>query len=198
MSWLKTYSNDQALIGRWVMTLDKYHFRVEHRPRTQHRNADGLTKRTNEYRWREKQIEQLPPTAERWNFFSPDELDKLPFTPWFDVQCRVNPNHPDIPEHLQNMGFAAPNPVCRVLRRTQRTNKREKQAKALTAPLPPLPAPELQVHEDFYPNYQENWIDVTEEASEDYLLPTHAANVPSRTIYSVTEASTNTMQGAPS
>ena len=50
LSWLKTYSTDQALIGRWIMTLDKYHFRVEHRPRTQHRNADGLSKRTNDYR----------------------------------------------------------------------------------------------------------------------------------------------------
>ena len=52
LSWLETYSTDQALIGRWIMTLEKYHFRVEHRPRTQHRNADGLSKRTNEYRCR--------------------------------------------------------------------------------------------------------------------------------------------------
>ena len=34
LSWLKTYSTDQALIGRWKMALEKYHFRVEHRPRT--------------------------------------------------------------------------------------------------------------------------------------------------------------------
>ena len=76
LSWLKTYSTDQALIGRWIMTLDKYHFRVEHRPRTQHRNADGLSKRTNEYRWREKQLAQLPAAGERWNFLSADEFDK--------------------------------------------------------------------------------------------------------------------------
>ena len=67
LSWLKTYSTDQALIGRWIMTLDKYHFRVEHRPRTQHRNADGLSKRTNDYRCREKQLAQLPAAGERWN-----------------------------------------------------------------------------------------------------------------------------------
>ena len=48
-SWLKTYSTDQALIGRWIMALEKYHFRVEHRPPTQHRNADGLSKRINDY-----------------------------------------------------------------------------------------------------------------------------------------------------
>ena len=53
LSWLKTYSTDQALIDRWIMTLEKYHFRVEHRPRSQHGNADGLSKRTNEYRCRE-------------------------------------------------------------------------------------------------------------------------------------------------
>ena len=30
LSWLKTYSTDQDLIGRWIMALEKYHFRVEH------------------------------------------------------------------------------------------------------------------------------------------------------------------------
>ena len=29
LSWLKTYSTDQALIGRWIMASEKYHFRVE-------------------------------------------------------------------------------------------------------------------------------------------------------------------------
>ena len=89
LSWLKTYSTDQALIGRWIMTLEKYHFRVEHRPRTQHRNADGLSKRTNEYRCREKQLAQQPAAGERWNFLSADEFDKLPVAPWFDLQGRV-------------------------------------------------------------------------------------------------------------
>ena len=81
LSWLKTYSTDQALIGRWIMTLDRYHFRVEHRPRTQHRNADGLSKRTNEYRCREQQLAQLPTTGERWNFLSAEEFDNLPVAP---------------------------------------------------------------------------------------------------------------------
>ena len=66
--------------------------------------------------------------------------------------------------------------------------------KALAAPLPPLLSPELQVLEDFFPHDPKDWIDVTEEASEDYQLPTHAANVPSRSIYSVTEASTKPEQ----
>ena len=58
-SWLKTYSTDQALIGRWIMALQKYHFKVEHRLRTQNRNADGLSKQTNYYQWREQQLEKL-------------------------------------------------------------------------------------------------------------------------------------------
>ena len=194
LSWLKTYSTDQALIGQWIMTLDKYHFRVEHRPRTQHRNADGFSKRTNDYRCREKQLAQLPAAGERWNFLSAEEFDNLPVAQWFDLQGRVIPNHPDLPAHLQNLEPKAPDQALRVLRRAQRANRREQQAKALAAPLPPMPPPVLQPHEDFYPNYPEDWIDVTTEASEDYLLPTHAVNVPSRTIYSVAGANTATLQ----
>ena len=41
LSWLKTYSMDQAMIGRCMARLDQYHFKTIHRPRTQHRNADG-------------------------------------------------------------------------------------------------------------------------------------------------------------
>ena len=195
LSWLKTYSTDQALIGRWIMTLDKYHFRVEHRPRTQHRNADGLSKRTNDYRCREKQLAQLPATGERWNFLSAEEFDNLPVAPWFDLQGRIIPNHPDLPAHLQNLEPKAPDQALRVLRRAQRANKRERQAKALAAP--PKPPPVLQKHEDFYPDYPEDWIDVTTEASEDYLLPTHAVNVPSRTIYSVAGTKNATLQNSP-
>ena len=83
-------------------------------------------------------------------------------------------------------------------RRTQRANRRNREAKALAAPLPPLPPPVLQPHEDFYPDYPEDWIDVTAEASQDCLLPTHAVNVPSRTVYSVAGESAATVQSTPS
>ena len=46
------------------MALEKYHFKVEYRSRTQHRNADGLSKRTNNYQCREKQLEMLAPVAD--------------------------------------------------------------------------------------------------------------------------------------
>ena len=161
------------------------------------RNADGLSKRTNDYRCREQQLAQLPATGERWNFLSAEEFDNLTVAPWFDLQGRIIPNHPDLPLHLQNLEPKVPDQALLVLRRVQRANKRERQAKALAAPLPPKPPPVLQKHEDFYSDYPEDWIDVTTEASEDYLLPTHAVNVPSCTIYSVAGTSNAMLQNSP-
>ena len=53
-SWLEIFSMDQAMIGRWIAHLNHYHFKKIDRPRTQHRNAGGLSKRTNDYVPREK------------------------------------------------------------------------------------------------------------------------------------------------
>ena len=63
LSWLKTYSTDQSFIGRWIKALEKYHFCVEHRPRTQHPHADGLSERSNDYHWLGRQFEKLLPVA---------------------------------------------------------------------------------------------------------------------------------------
>ena len=64
--------------------------------------------------------------------------------------------------------------------------------------MPPPPSLAPQPHEDAYPDYPEDWIDVTDEAREDYLLPTHAVNVPSRTVYAVAGANPVALQGTPS
>ena len=197
LSWLKTYSTDQALIARWVMALEKYHFKVEHRPRTQHRNADGLSKRTNDYRWREKQLEKLPAVTDKWNFLSQEEFDQLPVAPWFDLHGRVIPNHPQLPAHLRNTKPDPTNAICRVARRRKRRQAAEKRERALRAPLPEALVPTLQTHEDFYPNYPEDWIDVTEEARQDYLLPTHVSNIPSRMTYALDETVEQAMASAP-
>ena len=58
LSSLKTSSMDQDMIGRWIARLDQYHFKTIHRPRTQHRNIDGLSKRTNDYVHRERIVEK--------------------------------------------------------------------------------------------------------------------------------------------
>ena len=196
LSWLKTYSTDQALIGRWIMALEKYHFTVEHRPRTQHRNVDGLSKRTNDYQWREKQLEKLPPVADKWNFLSQEEIDQLPVAPWFDLHGRQIPNHPQLPAHLRNTKPDHKNGVFRVARRRKRRQAAEKRERALRAPLPEAPMPTLQTHEDLYPDYPEDWIDVTGEARQDYFLPTHVANLPSRKTYALDETVEQAMSSA--
>ena len=197
LSCLKTYSTDQALIGRWIMALEKYHFRVEHRPQTQHRNADGLSKRTNDCRWREQQLVKLPPVAERWKFLSQDQYERLPTAPWFDQQGRVIPNHPELPIHLKNLHPNPPDVVQRVIRRSKRAKRRAKRTEALHSPLPLPPPPILNAHEDFYPEYPENWIDVTEVARHDYLLPTHATNIASRNTYDLANIEGATLHNAP-
>ena len=69
-SWLKTYSIDHAMIGRWIARLNQYHFKSIHRPRTQHRNVDGLSKRTSDYIHREQILEKLPEVSKGFNFKS--------------------------------------------------------------------------------------------------------------------------------
>ena len=39
------------------------------------------------------------------------------------------------------------------------------------------------IHDDNYPENTEDWIDVTEECRQDFLLPTQKANIPSRALY---------------
>ena len=179
------------------MALEKYHFRVEHRPRTQHRNADSLSKRTIDCRWRDRLLEKQPPFAERWNFLSQDEYERLPTAPWFDQQGRVITNHPELPIHLKNPQPSPPDLVQRVIRRSKRAKRRARWNEALHSPLPSPPPPILHAHEDFYPDYPEDWIDVTEEARHGYLLPTHATNIASRTTYDMAYTEDAALQKAP-
>ena len=118
LSRLKAYSTDQDFIGRWIMTLEMYHFSVDHRPRKQYRKADRLWKRTNDYRCREQQLEKLPPVAECWNFLSQEEYEPLPTAPSFN---------PDLPPHLGHVPPTPPSMVYRIIRRTQRTKRRKEQ-----------------------------------------------------------------------
>ena len=182
--WLKTCSTDQAIIGRWIIALEKYHFSIQHRPRTQHRNADGLSKRTNDYKKHEKQLKSLPAIADKWNFLSQEEYDELPLAPWFNVHGRVIPDHPELPAHLQRLASQR-SPQATIAAPTRKSGRSKQSTitrdKAMKAPLPTLPTPELGVPPDFYPEYPEDWLELTEEYRRDYLLPTHVANVPSTT-----------------
>ena len=97
LSWLKTYSMDQAMIGRWIAHLDQYHFKTIHRPRTQHRNADGLSKRTNDYVHREKIVEALPEVSKGFSFMSQKDYEELPTVPYIDKHGKFIPNRPELP-----------------------------------------------------------------------------------------------------
>ena len=97
LSWLKTYSMDQAMIGRWIARLDQYHFKTIHRPRTQHRNVDGLSKRTNDYFNLEQILKKPPEVSEGFNFMSQKDYDELPTVPYFDKRGHLIPDHPKLP-----------------------------------------------------------------------------------------------------
>ena len=97
LSWLKTYSKDQAMIGRWIECLDQYHFKTVDRPRTQQRNADGLSKRTNNYVHWEKIVMTLPKVSKGFNFMSQDGYENLCTVPYIDKHEKFIPNHPELP-----------------------------------------------------------------------------------------------------
>ena len=78
LSWLKTYSIVQVMIGRWIASSDQYHFKTIHRHRTQLRNADGLSKRTNDYIHRQQMLLEV---SEGFNFMSQKDYDDLPTVP---------------------------------------------------------------------------------------------------------------------
>ena len=86
---------------RWIARLDQYNFNIVHRPRTQHRNADGLSKRTNDYVRREEILEKLPRTREGFGFLSQKEFDELPTLPYIDKNGHLIPNHPDAPPEIK-------------------------------------------------------------------------------------------------
>ena len=121
---------------------------------------------------------------------SQDEYEILPTASWFDVQGRIIPNQPDLPSLLRKVQPTPLDLVQRIICRTQRNKRQEKQKEAWTAPLPPPHPPVLHAHEDFYPDYPEDWIDVTKEASN-RLLTAH----PRGQRISVTECSQYYQEG---
>ena len=131
------------------MALEKYHFAIQHRPRTQHRIADGLSKRTNDYKKHERQLGELPSIAEKWNFLAQEEYDKLPQVQWFDVQGRMIPNHPELPKHLKNCDKNFPPTTLKVARVRNRALIIAFREKVLRSPLPTVsPMEELPIVED--------------------------------------------------
>ena len=56
LRWLMNFKNPDGQIWRWLQVLNEYDFEIHHRPGSQHKNADGLSRRPcNECRHCEKQ-----------------------------------------------------------------------------------------------------------------------------------------------
>ena len=85
------------MIGRWIARLNQYHFRTIQRPRTQHRNAYGPSKRTNNYVHREKIVGNLPQVRKGFSFKSQKDNEDLSIVPYFGKHGRLIPGHPELP-----------------------------------------------------------------------------------------------------
>ena len=112
------------MIGRWTARLDQYHhFKTIHRPVTQHRNADGLSKSTNDFLHLERIIQKLPEVSEGFNFMSQKDNEELPTVPYFDKHGRLIPVHPEHPPEAR-----AQLPLLYILRKEPKHKPAEEPA----------------------------------------------------------------------
>ena len=89
------------------------------------------------------------------------------------------PDHPNLPVHLQKLTNQPP--LATTVNTPTQKNKQSAMLrnKAMRAPLTMLPTPKLSMPAERYPECPEDWLELTDENQQDYLLPRHAANVPS-------------------
>ena len=75
-SWLKTYSTKSEHVGRWIVRLDGFNMRIQHRTRNHHTNADGLSKKTEYYGRADER--EIPEHVAGFSFMSQEQFDELP------------------------------------------------------------------------------------------------------------------------
>lgn len=44
LRWLFNFKNPDGQLARWLETLSAFHFKIQHRPGLQHKNADALSR----------------------------------------------------------------------------------------------------------------------------------------------------------
>ena len=74
-SWLKTYSTKSEHVGRWIVRLDGFNLKIEHRTRNHHTNADGLSKKTEYYGRAEDR--DIPEHVAGFSFMTQKQFDTL-------------------------------------------------------------------------------------------------------------------------
>ena len=89
LSWLKTYRNGEGMVARWIQRLDQFNFKIVHRLRDKHTNADGLSKMTQFYRHRE---ERPAPERKGFTWMTQEQFDELPIL----TEEQLKPKKPKI------------------------------------------------------------------------------------------------------
>ena len=97
LSWLKTYSMDNGLIGRWIARLGHYDKKIVHRPREKHTNADGLSKKSELYRLRKERRSCQGEVRESFSFLDQETHNRFPLVRWIDKTGNAIPSHPGAP-----------------------------------------------------------------------------------------------------
>ncbi len=84
LSWLKHYSMTKGMAARCIQKLDQCSFKIEHRKREKHQNADGLSKMTDHYMEREVieenatgQVDSFRFLADPGQFLETPDLEEL-------------------------------------------------------------------------------------------------------------------------
>jgi len=95
LSWLKTYSMDTGIVGRWITRLDQNTMKIQHRDRNIHQNADGLSKKTEFYKVREARPEEQPKVRTGLPFLSKKQFAELPLLTDVDIHGRTTPRPPE-------------------------------------------------------------------------------------------------------
>ena len=87
LSWLQTYSRDDALVGQYDM-------KIVNRGREKHTNADSLSRKTEFYCVREQREQSQRSVL---LFLDQGKNVALPMVPWIDKNCYVDENRPEYP-----------------------------------------------------------------------------------------------------
>ena len=110
ISWLKTYSLDQANVGRWILALE--YIILISKTGLEHKIGKSMDFLSDQMTTNgERKIEQLTPVADKWNFFSVGarSIDISALT-WCGRQSHTKSSWPTSP--MQNTKMTLWSPSC--------------------------------------------------------------------------------------
>ena len=110
-SWLKSYSTKSEHVNRWIARLDGFDFKIEHRDRNKHTNADGLSKKTEYYRRRENHV--CPLHMGGFKFLSQEQFDELPLLSKEQADEKIPSENAPEPDEVKGRVVSAPSATFR-------------------------------------------------------------------------------------